>query len=101
MQASVWVHALPSLHGVPSAAAGELHVPVVGAQVPGLQASGAVQTTGLLPVQTPPMQASVWVHALPSSHTVPSGAAGFEHMPLVGSQVPAMWQASEGAHTGV
>jgi hypothetical protein len=29
------------------------------------------------------------VHALPSLHAVPFAAVGFEHVPLVGSHVPA------------
>jgi len=35
--------------------------------------------------------------ALPSLHGVPFGAAGFEHAPVAGLQVPAVWQASAGA----
>jgi hypothetical protein len=31
------------------------------------------------------------VQALPSLHDVPSGAAGFEHMPFAGLHVPAVW----------
>jgi hypothetical protein len=30
---------------------------------------------------------------------VPSGLAGFEHAPLEGSQVPAMWHGSSAPHT--
>jgi hypothetical protein len=33
-QLSVWVHALPSLHGEPFAAVGLEHAPVLGSQVP-------------------------------------------------------------------
>jgi hypothetical protein len=48
-----------------------------------------VQTTGLDPVQTPAWQLSLWVQALLSVQDVPFGAAGFEHAPVPGSQVPA------------
>jgi hypothetical protein len=34
---------------------------------------------------------SLWVQALPSLQLVPFGFAGFEHCPLPGSQVPALW----------
>jgi hypothetical protein len=48
------VHAFPSLHAVPSGAVEVEHVPVVGLQVAATwHGSEAVQTTGLLPVQTP------------------------------------------------
>jgi hypothetical protein len=57
--------------------------------VPPLQTWQAGQTTGLLPVQTPPWQVSVWAHGLPSSHAVPSGLAGLEQSRVLGSQVPA------------
>jgi hypothetical protein len=40
------------------------------------------------------MHASVCVQALPSLQVVPSGALGFEHMPLFGLHVPATWHAS-------
>jgi hypothetical protein len=89
------VHRSASAHGVPSGAIGSEHVPVAGAQVPAWwHASLAAQTTGLPPAQTPDWQASTWVQASPSLHTVPSGAAGSEHVPVAGAHVPAWWQAS-------
>src|SRR2546427_783189 len=91
-QVSVWVLALPSLQAVPSGASGFEHTPVDGLQVPATwHWSLAVQVTGLLPVQTPDRQESVWVQALPSLQAVPSGASGFEHAPVDGLQVPATW----------
>src|SRR6266571_4376389 len=73
-QVSVWVQALPSLHAVPSDAGGLEQIPVVGSHVPATwHWSRAVQVTGLLPMQVPLWQVSVWVQALPSSHGVPSG----------------------------
>jgi len=44
-----------------------------------------------VPAQTPPVQTSVTVQATPSSHPVPSGWAGFEHVPVSGSQAPSSW----------
>jgi hypothetical protein len=49
-----------------------------------------LQTTGLLPVHTPVVQTSVCVHPLPSLHVVLSGNVGFEQVPVVGAQVPAL-----------
>jgi hypothetical protein len=89
---SVCVHASPSLQAVPSGAAGLEHVPVVGSHVPATwHWSLAAHRTGFEPVHTPAMHASVCVHALPSLQVVPSGALGFEHIPLLGLHVPAMW----------
>lgn len=39
------------------------------------------------------------MHLLPSSHAVPSGAAGFVQAPEDGSHVPAVWQVPEAMHT--
>jgi hypothetical protein len=41
---------------------------------------------------------SVCVQALPSSHTVVSALAGFEHVPFAGLQVPARWHWSCAVH---
>jgi hypothetical protein len=49
-------------------------------------------------VHTPLWQVSVCVHALPSLQIPPSGLAGFEQVPVAGSQVPASWHSSEGGH---
>ena len=57
-----------------------------------------MHVTALTPAQTPAVQASIWVQALLSSQVVPSGSAGFEHMPLIGSHAPAIWHESVGAH---
>ena len=91
-QTSVWVHALPSLQLVPLAACGFEHVPVLGLQVPATwHWSLAVQVTGLDPVHVPAWHESLCVHALPSLQLVPFAASGFEHVPVVGLQVPATW----------
>src|SRR3989449_1055632 len=95
-QVSVCVQALPSLQALPLAFAGFEHVPVVGLQVPTVwHWSEAVQTTGLPPVQSPLWQVSVWAQALPSPPVLPSVFAGFEHVPVAGLQVPALWHWSE------
>jgi hypothetical protein len=95
---SVFVHALPSLQVVPLAATGLEQVPVPGSQVPAVwQESEAVQVTGLLPVQVPFWQVSVFVHALPSLQVVPLATTGFEHVPVEGLHVPAAWHASAAA----
>ena len=84
-----------SLHTVPSGATGFEQVPVVGSHVPATwHASLAEHTTGFAPVHTPLWHASVRVQASPSAHAVPSGAAGFEQIPVSRSHVPTTWHAS-------
>src|SRR2546425_1179134 len=81
----------PSLALSP-AALGFEQVPVAGSKAPTVwHWSGAVQVTGLPPVQTPAWQVSLWVQASLSSHAVPSAAFGFEQVPVAGSQVPTAW----------
>jgi hypothetical protein len=38
------------------------------------------------------------VHALLSLHDAPFAAVGFEQTPVLGLQVPAMWQESDALH---
>ena len=38
------------------------------------------------------------MHALPSLHAVPFATAGFEQLPVAGSQVPGAWQESDAVH---
>src|SRR5437667_157357 len=98
-QVSLWVHALPSLQLVPSAAFGFEHVPVAVLQVPATwHWSLAVQLTGFEPLPIPDSQVSLWVQALPSLQLVPSAAFGFEQAPVAGSQVPATWHWSLAVH---
>jgi hypothetical protein len=59
-----------------------------------LQVIRAGQVTGV-PPQTPAVQTSPVVQFLPSLQPVPSAAAGFEQLPLPGSQVPAVWHWSD------
>jgi hypothetical protein len=82
----------PPLHAVPFAFSGFEQVPVAGLHVPAVwHWSEAVQTTGLLPVQTPAWQVSVWVQASPSSQGVLFAFGGLEHCPVAGLHVPAVW----------
>jgi hypothetical protein len=98
MQIADTMHA--AVQVVPSAAFGFEHIPVLVSQVPATwHASSGVQTTGFPPRQLPPWQVSVWVQELPSSHMVPSAAAGFEHIPVVVSQVPTPWHWSSAMQT--
>src|SRR5215813_1273995 len=98
-QLSECVQALPSLQLVPLALAGFEHVPVCGSQVPALwHWSEAVHSTAV-PTQAPASQLSLWVQAFPSLQALPLGLAGFEHVPVCGSQVPALWHWSEGVHS--
>jgi hypothetical protein len=81
-----------SLQDVPSGRLVGTHDPDAGSQLATWQASPPVQTTALPPVQDPVWQVSVRVHALPSSHAVPSDlAAGVPQPPVAGSQTPARW----------
>jgi hypothetical protein len=96
---SLCVHALPSLHAVPFAAAGFEHAPVAGSHVPAAwHWSLAEHVTGFEPTQLPAWHESLCVHALPSLHAVPFAAFGFEHMPVAGSHVPAVWHWSLAEH---
>jgi len=91
-QASPVVQALPSLQVAPSAFAGFVHMPVAGSHVPAVwHESLAVQAMVAPPVQTPDLQESPVVQALPSLQEAPSAFAGFGHIPVVASQVPAVW----------
>ena len=91
-QASAVVQALPSLQVVPSDLFGFVQAPVDGLHDPATwHWSCAAQVTGFPPLQIPPWQVSVCVQALPSLQLVPSAIGGFEHAPLEGLQVPAVW----------
>jgi hypothetical protein len=97
---SVGVQRLPSSHALPSGFEGFEHNPLSGSHEPARwHESSAAQITGLSPVQTPAWQVSIWVHALMSSHAVPSALAGLEQAPVDGAHTPATWQPSRGAHT--
>lgn len=89
---SVCVHALPSLHVVPFDAVGFEHVPVEGLHVPATwHWSLAVHVTGFDPVHTPAAHAYVCSQRFVPVHVVPSVTVGFEHVPVDGVHVPAVW----------
>src|SRR5579862_6050065 len=98
-QTSPFVQALPSLHGVPSSAAGLEQTPVCGSQVPAAWHWSSALQTSAVPVHAPPWQLSPCVQALLSLQAVPSTAVGFEHVPACGSQVPATWHWSDAVQT--
>jgi hypothetical protein len=91
------VQAIPSSHTVPTAFSTDAHAPVAGSHTPASwHWSGAGQTIGSPPMQSPAVQASAFVQALPSSHGAPSALGGELHSPVCGLQTPASWQASTG-----
>lgn len=51
------------------------------------------------PAQAPFTHTSAFVSGLPSSQLVPFGAAGLEHVPVAGAQVPASRQGPAAVHT--
>jgi hypothetical protein len=96
---SACVHAFPSLHEVPFGACGFEHTSVLGLQAPAtLHWPDAVQTTGLEPTHAPLSHASSCVHAFPSLHAVPFGAAGLEQAPVLGLHVPATLHCPDAVH---
>jgi hypothetical protein len=86
------LQALPSLHGVPSVAAGLEHWPLLGSHVPARwHWSAPVQVMGFDPVHAPARQTSVCVQALASLQVAPFGSAGLLHAPVDGLQTPGAW----------
>jgi hypothetical protein len=82
----------PFEHGVPSGFAGLEHDPEAESHVPASwHSSDAGQSFAVPLVHMPAWHASPLVHALPSSHDVPSAFATSEHLPVVLSHVPAVW----------
>jgi hypothetical protein len=85
------VHLLLSSQAVPSfLLCGVEQAPVLVSQVPTMWHWSALHTTGLAPVHEPLTHVSVWVQALPSEQVAPSFLTGFEQVPVVESQVPAV-----------
>jgi len=71
---------------------GGLEQPTPAVQMSSVQTLPSLQRALFgVPAQTPPVHTSVTVQAMPSSHPVPSGWAGFEHVPVSGSQAPSPW----------
>src|SRR5262245_49420248 len=71
-------------------------MPVAGSHVPAVwQTSLALQSTSLAVCVHAPLVQTSFVHRLPSLVDAdPSFLAGFVHMPVAGSHVPAVWQTS-------
>jgi hypothetical protein len=64
---------------------------LTGLQAPAAwQAVGGAHAIGEPPWQTPERQVSPVAQRSPSLHVVPSGAAGFEHVPFAGLHTPAV-----------
>jgi len=82
-------HAFDPLHGVPTAAGGLEHTPVLELHTPARwQPSLAVHVTEGVPVQVPPAQAYV-SHLLEPAHEVPSGSCVCAaHTPVPGAHAP-------------
>jgi hypothetical protein len=87
LQTSLYVHAFPSLHVAPVFAVTvhddvPLHVRVLHVSLVHVM---------FVPAQTAAAEhTSLYVHALPSLHAAPV-AIGFEHTPVAGLHVPAVW----------
>lgn len=104
LQVSPVVHAFWSSQVVPSARAGNTHMPVLRLHVPAVwQVSGAGHIESLLhahmlvpPRHAPPMHASPMVQARLSEQVVPSVAGGLSQTPFAGLQVPLTWHWSMG-----
>jgi hypothetical protein len=78
---------------------GSEQIPVDDLQVPtSWHASLALQTMGVPLLQTPPWHVSSSVQLSPSEQIEPSALAGLLHMPVAGSQVPAVWHGSMTLH---
>jgi hypothetical protein len=88
----------PPLHGVPATA--NAQIPEVGLHW--LETHSVPPHFGV-PTQPPAVHVSepAKTQRLPSEHAVPSGAAGFEQVPLRGSHVPATWQTPGAPHVVV
>jgi hypothetical protein len=85
-QLSVCVQALPSLHADLFGFSGLEQAPVTGSHVPATwHWLSAVHTTAPLPTHLPSAQVSRVVHALASSHAVPSLTGSAAHSPVSGT----------------
>ena len=90
---------VPTEHGSPSLLAGAEQSPVAVSHVPASwHSSIAGQLFASAPTQAPLSQASVWLHASPSSQADPSAFAGSEQTPVAGSHVPTSWHWSCAVH---
>jgi hypothetical protein len=65
--------------------------PVAGTHESVVQGLASLQLIAAPPPQVPFWHVSPVVHMLASLHGVPGVLTGFEHVPVVGLQVPALW----------
>ena len=94
MQAPAWQMSLVQLtlsavHAAPSGLFATVHPPFPSHMDDAWQSAAVHEYAA--PPQTPAVQTSFFVHAVPSLHAVPFAATGLEHLPLVASHVPAAW----------
>ena len=97
VQTSLLVHALESLQDVPFAAIGFEHLPVAPSHVPAAWHWSVAEHVIARPPHVPAVQTSLVVQSEPSLQGFPSGMAGLEQTPDVGSHVPAAWHWSAAA----
>src|SRR5262249_40434795 len=83
----------------PLGLAGFEQTPVCGSQVPAVWHWSEAVHSMAVPTHAPASQLSPCVQALPSLQLEPLALTGFEHVPVCGSQVPAVWHWSEAAHS--
>ncbi len=96
-QASLVVHALPSVQTVPLTTAAKTQLPVTTSQVSAVQALLSLHTLAV-PRQLPFWQTSPLVHALPSLQAAPLARAVKAQLPLTASQLSVV-QALLSLHT--
>jgi hypothetical protein len=82
-QWSFCVHALPSSHTLPFAAAALKTHPLDGLHESAVHGFWSLHVIAL-PPQVPALHVSFWVHALPSSHALPFAAAAWNTHPRIG-----------------
>jgi len=99
LQVSVCVHPSLSLHETPSSAVTSWMQPAELLQLSAVQAMPSLQSFAAGPAHLPAAQMSPVVHALPSSHEVPSTMLGVVQVPDVVTQTPATWHWSSAVHT--
>jgi hypothetical protein len=86
-QLSFPLQVFSSAQDVPTAT-GSCVTPVAGSQASAVHGLLSSMITAAPGAQMPPVQVSPFVQTLLSLHTIPSGASGFEQVPLIGSQTP-------------
>ena len=86
------IHALPSLHAVPSALTGSAgHLPVVESHVTAVWHWSGLGHTTVAPLQMPLLQTSPVVHSALSLQAVPLVLFAAEHKPVEALHVGTLW----------